>query len=550
MGLTYLFLRFVLTMRNLILALFCLASLSAIAQPSRPKLVVGLVIDQMRWDYLHRFSDRYGSGGFKRLLNEGFSCDNTFINYVPTHTAPGHATIYTGSVPALHGIAGNSWYDPGRSRVVYCTEDSSVTTVGGSSTAGQMSPRNLWSNTIADELRLATNFRGRTIGISMKDRGGILPVGHMASAAYWFDNATGGWISSSYYMKELPAWMQKFNARKLPDQYLAQNWNTLYPISTYVNSTADSNRYESKLSGGGFTFPHITSKAGDNRYEVFRYTPHGNSFTLETAKEAVRAEKLGKGNFTDLLAVSLSSTDYAGHSFGPNSVELEDMFLRLDRDLASFLNFLDQQVGKGQYLLFLTADHGAAHNPLFIEDRKGAASVFNYSAAEASLRSALEKEFGTTGIIEHATNYQFYLNHRVISEKKLNRKDIAAFISKFLLKYHDVSHVVDLHNLHAAPLPAEVARFVQNGYNQKLSGDILMVLKPQVIMNWRTGTTHGLWNPYDAHIPLVWFGWKVKHGSSSRETYMTDIAPTLATMLKIQMPNASIGKAIPELTTH
>ncbi|RZM05314.1 MAG: alkaline phosphatase family protein, partial [Pedobacter sp.] len=344
-------------------SLLLLFSISAKAQTpgagnvARPKLVVGIMIDQMRWDYLYRFNDRFTPGGFKRLIGQGFSCESTFIPYTPTYTAVGHTCVYTGSVPAITGIVGNNWYLRGSKRNMYCTDDSTVVGVGTTSSAGKMSPKNLWTSTITDELRLATNFRSKTIGIALKDRGAILPAGHAANAAYWFDNATGGWITSSYYMKDLPEWVKNFNNRKLADQYMANDWNTLFPIESYRQSTSDVKPYEGKLLGGDNSFPHETSKVTNNKYEAFRTTPGGNSITFDMAKAAIDNEKMGQGTSTDFLAVSFSSTDYIGHTFGPNSIEIEDCYLRYDKELAAFLTYLDQKIGKGQYLLFLTADH-------------------------------------------------------------------------------------------------------------------------------------------------------------------------------------------------
>jgi predicted AlkP superfamily pyrophosphatase or phosphodiesterase len=535
-------------MRKLIVFFLVIIAWHSNAQVSRPKLVVGIVVDQMRWDYLYRFSDRYGNEGFKRLLREGFSCENTFIPYLPSYTAPGHTCIYTGSVPALHGIIGNNWYDPMQKKVVYCTDDSSVQSVGSNSAAGKMSPKNLWSNTITDELRLATNFRSKTIAIALKDRASILPGGHTSNGSYWFDNATGGWISSTFYMNDLPAWVKKLNESKLPDQYLKQNWNTLYPLSSYVNSTADSNRYEGKLSGEDYTFPHITSSLnGAAKYEVFRTTPYGNTFTFETAKAAIENEQLGKRAVTDFLALSFSSTDYVGHTFGPNSVEVEDLYLRFDKDLASFLKYLDEKIGKGQYLIFLTADHGVAHNPYFMRDNKLPAGAYQQSAVLKQLNDSLLKNFNTANLIEQSMNYQLYLNQDVITQNRLDKKLVKQYIIQFLIKQPGISNAVDLSDLANAPVQETVKKFLINGYNQKLGGDLQIIFKPQWFESWQTGTTHGQWNPYDTHIPLVWFGWKVKPGQLNREVYMTDIAPTLAALLHIQMPNASVGKVIEEV---
>ncbi|WP_132053603.1 alkaline phosphatase PafA [Pseudocnuella soli] len=529
-----------------LLLLFC-CTLPAAAQ--KPKLVVGVVVDQMRWDYLYRYQDRYIADGFKRLLREGFSCENTLIPYTPTYTAPGHTCVYTGSVPSLHGIVGNNWYSRELGRSVYCTEDDSVQTVGSTSTAGKQSPRNMWASTITDELRLANNFTGKTIGIALKDRGAILPAGHTANAAYWFDNASGGFITSTFYMQQLPQWVQQFNARKLPDQYLKGNWKTLFPINTYRQSTADDKPYEGRLNGEDNAFDHITESLTNNRYDVFRHTPWGNSYTFEMAKAAIEGEQLGTGKATDFLALSFSSPDYIGHTFGPNSIEVEDTYLRFDREFATFLKYLDQKIGKGQYLLFLTADHGVAHVPAFAQEHKIPGGVTTERNLRQRLNDALQQEFNTANIVLTIYNDQVFLNNDAVAKAGLNRSAVKTSIIRELLKTGAVSKAFDLESINAANLPEKLHMMVVNGYNQRLSGDVQYIYKPQWFDGGTTGTTHGLWNPYDSHIPLVWFGWNIKPGKLNRETYMTDIAPTLAAMLQVQMPNANIGHVITEITS-
>jgi predicted AlkP superfamily pyrophosphatase or phosphodiesterase len=517
--------------------------------PERPKLVVGLVVDQMRWDYLYRFADRYGQDGFRRLLREGFSCENTYIPYTPTYTAPGHTCVYTGSVPALHGIVSNTWWDRSIDTTMYCTSDSTVRSVGSNSVWGRMSPRNLWASTITDELRLATNFRNKTIAIALKDRGAILPGGHSANGAYWFDNSSHGWISSTYYTKTLPAWVQSFNAQGLPDAYLKQNWNTLYPINTYTQSSKDAASWEGVVPGGTSSFPHRTDTLkGNVAMEAFRTSPFGNRFTLEFAKAAVTNERLGKGAFTDFLTVSLSSPDYIGHTFGPNSIEAEDCFLRLDRELASFLAFLDANVGKGNYLLFLTADHGAAHAPEFTAENGIPAGRVDDRRLMDSLNAATGRVFGLVRPIRSLINYQVYLNEDVIQKAGADRNAVKAFIMNELMRLPGVSRAVDLDNLGAATVQPRIKDRIMNGYNQKLSGNIQFLFKPQWF-DWggTTGTTHGAPYPYDAHIPLIWFGWKQHSGRLNREVNMTDISATLAALLHIQEPNACIGQVIPEV---
>ena len=513
----------------------------------RPKLVVGITIDQMRWDYLYRYYDRYAAnGGFKRMLNQGFSCENTLIPYAPTVTAPGHTSIFTGSVPAIHGIAGNFWWDNAEQRNVYCTEDKTVQTVGSATNMGLQSPRNLLVTTICDELRLATNFQGKVIGIAIKDRGGILPAGHSANAAYWYDSQEGKWISSTYYMTDLPQWVKDLNAKKLVDKYYEKGWATLYPINTYSQSTADQKSYENKGVGTGF--PYDLKKFIGKNYGVISSTPYGNSFTVEMAKAAIEEEKLGADAITDMLTVSFSSTDYIGHGYGPNSIEQEDDFYRLDKDLGDFLNYLDSKVGQGQYTVFLSADHGVAHVPAFMKENKIPAGNFNEGAVLEQLNQQLKDKFGEGKLALDFSNYQLVLNNILISEKKLKREEIVAAIIDFLSKQPTVARVFDLHQLEATALPAKIKEMIVNGYYPSRAGDIQIILKPNYIEAFlTTGTTHGMWYPYDAHIPLLWYGWGIKAGKTNRETYMTDIAPTLAALLHIQMPGGSIGKVISEV---
>lgn len=527
--------------------LLFIAGIASAQTLTKPKLVVGIVVDQMRWDFLYRYYDRYSAGGFKRMLNDGFSCENTFIPYTPTYTAAGHACVYTGSTPALHGIAGNYWYDRELKRNVYCTEDSTVKAVGSNSEWGEMSPRNMWGTSIGDELRLSNNFKSKVIGVALKDRGSILPAGHSANGAYWFDNETGGWITSTYYMQSLPQWMVQLNAKKLPDTYLTKNWNTLYPINTYTQSTADEKPYEGILPGEDGSFPHKTDALKNNKYEAFRYTPYANTLTLDAAKAAIEGEALGTRGVTDLLAISFSSPDYIGHAFGPNSIEIEDNYLRLDKDLADFFSYLDTKLGQGQYLVFLTADHAVAHVPGFLKENRIPAGTSNTAAMRNVLNEGLQKEFGAGNYISSVINYQVYLNHELLAQNKLDLNAVKRSVIRTLMMQPGIMRAVDLSNLPQANLPQQVHTMLANGYNQKLSGDVQFLYKPGWFEGGERGTTHGSWNPYDSHIPLVWYGWGVKKGKSNQEVYMTDIAPTLAAMLKIQMPNASIGKVISEV---
>ncbi|MCJ8210588.1 alkaline phosphatase family protein [Mucilaginibacter sp. RS28] len=517
----------------------------------RPKLVVGIVIDQMRWDYLYRYYDRYQAGGFKRMLNEGFTCENTQIDYLPTETAPGHSCIYTGSVPAIHGIAANEFIIQATGKQIYCTDDSAINGVGTTSIAGKMSPRNLQATTITDQLRLATNFRSKVIGIALKDRASILPAGHTPTGAYWFDDTSGNWITSTYYTNDLPAWVKGFNEGTTLKNYLSKQWTTLYPAETYVQSTADNSPYEGKYRGETApVFPHdLAAISRNNFYGAIRSSPFGISFTLDFARTAIENEQLGKHPETDFLAVSLSSTDYVGHQFGPNSMEVEDIYLRLDKDLAAFFSYLDAKVGKGNYTAFLTADHGAAHNPKFLMDHEMPAGYFNPIAVAKELNAMLEKKYDAKNLVLEIGSYEVNLNNPLIEEKKLNADVIKFDVINYLQKLPGVLYVVDCQKAQMAAVPEWIRTRIINGYNPEHSGSIIVILKSGFYggaMN-ATGTTHGTWSPYDTHIPLLFMGWGVQHGSLNRETHMTDISATLAALLHIQVPSGCIGQPIPEV---
>ena len=510
----------------------------------KPKLVVGLVIDQMRWDFLYRYKDLYSANGFKRLIKEGFTCENTMIPYTPTYTAPGHTCIYTGSVPAIHGIVGNNWYNRKKDTIMYCTDDDTAQTVGSNTKAGRMGPGNLWVTTITDELKLSNNFKSKVIGIALKDRGAILPAGHSANAAYWYDEKAGKFITSTHYMATLPQWVSNFNDKDLPAAYMGKDWNTLLPLSKYDLSTADDEPYENNIIGETtVVFPHKLSAITKEKYAAFKTTPYANTYTFDFAKAAIENEQLGKNTVTDFLAVSISSTDYIGHAFGPNSVEIEDTYLRLDKDIADLLTYLDAKLGKGNYLFFLTADHGVAHIPGFLKEHKMPGGNLSDDDIEAELDKAVEQKFSISKAIAKVMNYQVYLSDAA----KEKQEDIKVFIIAALKKENAVADAVDLQKITTATLPEPQKSRLVNGYTPSRSGDIQFIFKPGYFDGGSKGTTHGLWNPYDAHIPLVFFGWNIPHGKTNKETYMTDISATIAAMLQIQMPSGCVGHVIGEV---
>lgn len=516
----------------------------------KPKLVVGIVVDQMRYDYLTRFYDRYSENGFKRLLNNGFSLENAHYNYIPTYTAVGHSSIYTGTTPANHGIISNNWYDKFLKKSIYCVNDSTYTTVGNLSSEGKKSPHRLFTTTITDQLRLAQNMKGKTIGIAIKDRSAILPAGHSANGAYWlYAREKATWLTSSYYMTKLPDWVNDFNNTDKAEEYLQQPWNTLYDINTYTNSIVDDNIFEGKFTGETTTsFPHdIPKLRGTNsNFSIIKSIPSGNTFTADFAKAAIIGEKLGKSKYTDFLAVSFSSTDYVGHKFGPASKEIEDTYLRFDKDLGDFLTFLDKEVGKDKYTVFLTADHAAVHVPAYLKSLKIPAHYLNMTNLRASITSITQKYFKSKELIENISNFQIFLNKDKIESLGFTKNQVAEKLAEEVVNLAGIYKVVTANTLQKSHFSDGILNSLQNGYNQKLSGDVLMIPYPATLTGGQTGTSHGSGYSYDTHVPIIFYGNGIKKGVSKKRYDIIDIAPTISNLLKIEAPNSSTGKIIEE----
>ncbi|MGM9511579.1 alkaline phosphatase PafA [Larkinella sp. GY13] len=542
------------------LALFLLAPALVFAQPapkkaassstslSRPKLVVGIVVDQMRYDYLYRFYNKYSEGGFKRMMRDGFNARNNHYHYAATITAPGHTHVYTGSAPAISGIVGNDWYDRAAERTVYCVEDSTVRSVGNASSAGRMSPRNLLVTTVTDQLKVATQGRSKVIGIAMKDRGAILPAGHAANAAYWFDSKDGSWISSTFYMKEQPQWAKDFNALKLSDKYLTQNWETTLPIDQYTESTADDTPFENPLAGEPkAVFPHQAIASLGSKYEALRTSPFGDVLTKEMAIAALKGENMGKGSETDFLCVSFSSPDAIGHRFSPSSVEIEDEYLRLDKVMADLLNALDAQVGKGNYFTFLSADHGAADNPGYSQSLNLPGDFLEAKDISAATDKALTDAFGPGKWVVGNSNSQVYLNHDLLREKKVKVSDATEVVRMVLLKNPGIQNVLNLHDINSNSVPEYWLPLLRNVYNPRRSGDLYLVTQPGWLEGYRKGgTSHGTLYNYDTHVPLVFYGWGIKPGETTRRTHIADIASTVSALLHILEPSGNIGDPVAE----
>lgn len=518
----------------------------------KPKLVVGIVVDQMRFDYLTRFWDRYSDGGFKRMVSEGFNAKNHHFNYVPTVTGPGHASVYTGTTPSVHGILGNNWYDKFLKESVYCAADENFPDLGTEQTGG-MAPTRLLTTTITDQLRIHYQFKSKVIGIAIKDRGAILPVGHTANAAYWFEGrSTGNWISSTYYMEELPQWVIDFNNARSVDQY-KKTWETLEPLETYSESGSDQNQYEGISKGEKHSgFPHKIAKLwkDNGQYSSLSATAYGNSLTTDFALAALAAEGLGTDEIPDFLAISYSSPDYVGHKYGVNSVEVQDNYMRLDLELSRLLTYLDQTVGAGEYLMFLTADHGAIHVPAFLNDQKIPAGYLDTKQLSQQLLEKVVARFGNADLIESLSYNEIYLNKNVLDSLAVQGYSAAQVrreIAEFLYDLDHIERVYTSDQLRNFGSTSGFDRIIYNGYHPKRSGDLIFIQSPGYISYGKTGSTHGSAMIYDTHVPLLFFGKGIEHGSTAERTEIPDIAPTLAVLLGIGMPNGTTGTPIEDL---
>lgn len=512
----------------------------------QPKLVVGIIVDQMRFDYLNRFQQKYQNDGFLRLVNEGYSFNNNHFNYIPTYTGPGHASISTGTVPRDHGIIANEWYDKNSGDMVYCVYDNQYHSLGTTTASGQKSPQFLRATTFADENKLSTQMRGKTFGVSIKDRAAILSTGRSADAAYWFQGEDEGkWVSSSYYMDMLPGWVNDYNDTDFAKRYIKE-WNTLLPIQQYNESGLDDNSFEEGFEGKiNPTFPYDLEKlkkTNDN-YDILKSTPFGNTIITDFALTLLAEESLGKDSFTDVLMVSYSSTDYIGHNFGVNSKELEDTYLRLDIEIARLLTYLDKNIGSGAYTVFLTSDHGVSHIPARLRSLKLNAGILNSKLLHNFYQFLLQR-YGSSKMVSNYSNGQIYLNHEEIFKLGLNLDEVQEELVRHLLTYPNLSKVYSSSIMSCIPDGQGTATMIRNGYHQKISGDIMLVADPAYIEYSGKGTTHGSGYNYDTHVPLLFFGAGVKNGYSYEHTNITDVAPTISALLGISYPNASTGRVL------
>ncbi|MBS1514555.1 MAG: alkaline phosphatase family protein [Bacteroidetes bacterium] len=529
--------------KRLFLFLFSLLVFSQAYSKQKPKLVVGIVVDQMSNDYLRRFADKFSEGGFKRLLKSGFYFKSSYYDYVPTVTAAGHSCVYTGTLPFINGVIANEWYDRTNNKIVYCADDENVRAVGVNTPKEKFSAKNLLASTVTDEL-VKADKNSRVISISLKDRGAVFCGGHLGKT-FWFDNVSGKFITSTYYMDELPEWARKFNERNLNDFYLSQIWNTFYPIETYTESTADDVPWETLFKGLKHpVFPYDLSFLRAKNPELLEYTAYGNDILKDFALTVFNDEKLGQGNETDFFCISFSSTDKVGHHFGPNSIETEDTYLRLDKNLEELFNTLDKAIGFDNILLFLTSDHGVAPVPGYLESIGVSSGNLDTKNLKDSIDIFLSAKYGNDDYVLWIENHQIYFNYKTLLEKNLSVEKISVEVGTYILNYKGIIESYTAAGIESGFYNTRDARFFQNGFIKERCGDVMFALDSNWITDMKRGATHGTAYRYDVNVPLIWFGGGVIHGETDEYNSQCDIAPTISEILDIRKPDKSVGKSL------
>jgi predicted AlkP superfamily pyrophosphatase or phosphodiesterase len=545
--------KIIFTVVLLISLIINISGQGAYIPPEKPKLVIGIVVEQLRYDQLEKFRDRFSENGMRRLLNEGTYFKNTSYNYMLTQAAPGHATIATGTEPSSHGITSDSWYLPLRNEMIYCTQDNTVNPVGGSFEAGLHSPINLLASTFSDELEMATNGKAKVFSIGLRESSAILSSGHSGTGVYWYDNITGTWMSSTWYMDSLAAWVNDFNALRLTDSYLNNPWTLLKSVTTYSDCLPDTNSFEAGFNGISW-FPYDLKKMSTKGlintkrdYSLLRETPFGNSFTKDFAIRLIQEEGLGKDDITDFLAINFSSTDYIGHRFGPSSVETGDAILRLDKDIEQLLNYLNDSIGKKNVLIYFTSAHGISEIPAVLEKSRIPTGYFKQTEALQLLKSYLNAVYGQGDWVKGYYEKQIFLNRVLIEDAKIQLEDIQKKVSRFLVQFSGVASAYPYTVFEANDFSNGHLKKIVNSFTPQRSGDIIITLNPGWVEKSEYVTNHNSPYEYDSHVPLIWYGWTVNRASVTRKVSITDIAATLSSLCKVPFPNACTGEPLIEL---
>jgi len=545
-----------------------------ISVQKRPRLVLLIVVDQFRYDYLERFGDLFGPDGFRRLMRDGASWAQSNYDHMPTYTAPGHGTMMTGAYPAESGIIGNEWLDRATGKRITSVSDESVKLLGGNPNDPASSPSRLMASTVGDELRLATNDRAKVIGISVKDRSAILPAGRHANAAYWFNWLTGTMVSSTYYFNQLPGWVTSFNNAKPADKYFGVKWERVLPEAEYLKRAGrDDPKWEDVSNAwtpDTNTFPHTITggetKPGQKFYTALDYTPFTNDILVSFAQEAIVNEQLGQDDDTDVLTVSFSANDYVGHRFGPYSQEVMDVTLRTDRNIATLLDFIDARVGLANTLIAFTADHGVSPIPEHAAAMGLGGGRIPFATVMGKIQAAISARYNPQGKTpDPSTDYllQFqegtawrqwfinnniYFNYDALKRDGVDVEEFSQVVVRAALSVPGIARCFSRLQLlrGATSITDPIERRALHGFYPSRSGDVVMVAEPYKYIAETITATHGSPYSYDTHVPTIIMGSAVNPGRYLEPATPADIAPTLSAILRITAPSNSTGRVLIE----
>jgi predicted AlkP superfamily pyrophosphatase or phosphodiesterase len=522
--------------------------------PEKPRLVIGIVVEQLRYDQIEKIRSRLGENGIRRLLNEGTYFQNASYQYMLTQTAPGYATISTGAEPALHGITSDNWYLPLKDELIYCTKDISVNPVGGSFESGLHSPVNLLVSTFPDELKMASGKQAKVFAVGLKENPVIFSAGHAANGAFWYDNTTGTWMSSSYYADSLPGWVTDFNAMRYADSFLDDTWNLSRPARDYSDCLPDSNKFETGFNGLNY-FPYdlkkLSSKgrgSSGRDFSMLRETPFGNTFTTNFAIKLIENEGLGKDDVTDFLSICYTATDYIGHRFGPSSVEMADAVFRLDKDIENLLKYVTDSLGKRNVLIYFTSAHGISEIPGVLESNRIPSGYFRQNQALQLLRSYLNAVYGEADWVKGYQEKQIFLNRTLIEDSKLSLEDVQKKVARFLVQFTGVASAYPFSVFETSDFGNGNMKRIINDYSPQRSGDVIVTLNSGWVEKEDdyVASSNSPYE-YDTHVPLIWYGWSINRATVTRKVNMTDIAATLSSLCRIPLPNACSGEPMFEL---
>jgi hypothetical protein len=514
----------------------------------RPRLVLVLSIDQMRFDYLTRFGPLY-TGGLRLLLDRGAVFTNAMYRHAATETGPGHSVILSGRHPSHSGIVANEWYDAYLHAPVNVVDDPAQAPLGGA--GRRASPANALGVTIGDVLK-ATTPESKVVTLSLKDRSAILMGGRRADGAYWYETTGGQFITSTYYMREAPAWLVAWNMRRASDRYAGTLWTRLLSDTALYDRYAGRDDVEGEWDRKDIVFPHTIRgmPPAVRYYDDLRRTPFADEITLDAALAAMKAHQIGQDAFTDILAIGFSATDVIGHTYGPDSHEIMDQLLRLDLVLDRLFKEVDATAGLANTLVVLTADHGST--PL-VETLR-ARGLDARRVAPATLGIAVQQAFdarfpGAGTLVEYYSAPDFYLNADVLRRAHLNRQDVEKTAIAALMATGLVARVYTHDDLRSTASSADpFLRLFQNAFYEPRSPQLTVLLKPYIYLSDQVGGTgHGTAYEDDRHVPIVFMGRGIKAGSYTMPSGPEDIAPTLALILGLPLQREQDARLLSEM---